>query len=149
MAKRGLDGRFFTVVLSLVFAVFVYFAFWAPNRDVALALVERRSEEALGEEQQGFTLWVRVVREDNGQEVPWATVEWSGAGDAAGSVRAGKDGLARLQLPSLGRYRLRVPAAPERGFGAVEIPYRYKVGADRADVRLPVPQIRGEASLDQ
>ena len=45
-SKKYLDGRVFTTLLALAFASWVWFFFWAPNRDVALDLLERRTTPA-------------------------------------------------------------------------------------------------------
>jgi hypothetical protein len=138
MSQRSIDGRRFTILLALAFAAWVWFFFWAPNRDAARELLDRRTQPVLDGE-LSFALTVRVTREGSGRTVPGATVEWQAPNGASEQVRTGNDGQVLLRLPSLGRYRLRVLDNPQGGHGPTEIPFRYKVGSDREAVTIPVP----------
>ena len=143
MSKRYIDGRVFTTLLTVAFAAWVWFFFWAPNRDAARELLDRRTQPVLDGE-LSFALTVRVIREGTGRAVLGATVEWEAPNGASEQARTGNDGQVLLRLPSLGRYRLRVLDRPEGGHGPIEIPFRYKVGADREPVTISVPA-RSEA----
>lgn len=143
MTKRYIDGRIFTILLALAFSAWVWFFFWAPNRDAARELLERRTQP-VADGELSFALTVRVTREGSGRVVPGATIEWLAPNGASEQARTGNDGQVLLRLPSLGRYRLRVLDNPLGGHGPNEIPYRYKVGAEREPVTIPVPA-RSEA----
>lgn len=145
MSKRSVDGRVFTLVLTLAFSAWVWFFFWAPNSDAARELLERRTQP-LEDGELSFALTVRVTREGSGQSVSGATVEWQAPNGASAQVKTGNDGQVLLRLPSLGRYRLRVLDNPQGGHGPHEIPFRYKVGSDREPVTLPVPMRDGGGS---
>lgn len=138
MSKRYLDGRIFTVLLALAFSAWVWFFFWAPNRDAAQELLDRRTQP-LQNGELSFALTVRVTREGSGRAVDGATVEWEAANGATARAETDGTGQVFLQLPALGKYRLRVLDNPTGGHGSAEIPYRYKVGADREPVTIPVP----------
>jgi hypothetical protein len=142
--KKYLDGRVFTTLLALAFASWVWFFFWAPNRDVALDLLERRTTPTETGE-LAFPLTIRVAHEGTGRSVTGATVEWEAEDGTIGRVRSGNDGEVILLLPGLGRYRLRVLERAEGGHGAAEIPYRYKIGAEREPVTIPVPPFSNES----
>lgn len=136
--KKYLDGRVFTALLTLVFATWVWFFFWSPNKEAALDLLERRTQPTEAGELQ-FALTVRIAHEGSGRAVPGATVEWEAPDGTTAQARAGNTGEVVLQLPSLGKYRLRVLDNPGGGHGPTEIPYRYKIGAEREPVTIPVP----------
>jgi uncharacterized protein (DUF58 family) len=138
MTKRYIDGRVFTLLLALAFAAWVWFFFWAPNRDAARELLDRRTQP-VADGELSFALTVRVTREGSGQTVSGATVAWQAPNGASAQVQTGKDGQVLLRLPSLGRYRLQVLDNPAGGHGPKEIPYRYKVGAEREPVTISVP----------
>lgn len=143
MSKRSVDGRIFTILLTLAFSAWVWFFFWAPNSDAARELLDRRTQPLTNGE-LSFALTVYVTREGSGRSVPGATVEWQAPNGTSAQVQTGNDGQVLLQLPSLGRYRLRVLDNPLGGHGPYEIPFRYKVGSDREPVTLSVPE-RSEA----
>lgn len=145
MSKRSIDGRVFTTLLTVAFAAWVWFFFWAPNRDAARELLERRTQPSAAGE-LSFALTVRVIREGSGQAVSGATVAWVAPNGATEQAQTGNDGQVLLRLPSLGRYRLHVLDNLRGGHGPVEIPYRYKVGADRVPVTIPVPPREGGGS---
>jgi uncharacterized protein (DUF58 family) len=144
MTKRSIDGRIFTILLALAFSAWVWFFFWAPNRDAARELLDRRTQP-VADGELSFALTVRVTREGSGRVVPGAAVEWQAPSGASKQVQTGNDGQVLLRLPSLGRYRLRVLDNPAGGHGPKEIPYRYKIGAEREPVTISVPA-RSEGS---
>lgn len=137
--KNYLDGRVFTTLLFLAFASWVWFFFWSPNKKVAMDLIERRTQPTEAGELL-FPLRVRIAREGTGSAVPGATVEWEAPDGTTAQMRTGNTGELLLMLPSLGKYRLRVLDNPGGGHGPAEIPYRYKIGAEREPVTIPVPK---------
>ncbi|MAW60236.1 MAG: hypothetical protein CMJ94_05300 [Planctomycetes bacterium] len=144
MSKKHLDGRWFTSLLFLAFAAWVWFFFWSPNKNAAMDLLERRTQPSEAGSLQ-FPLTVRIAHEGSGRTVSGATVEWEAPDGSTGRMRTNNLGEAVLQLPALGRYRLRVLDHPGGGHGPAEIPYRYKVGAEREPVTIPVPRRKEDA----
>ena len=105
-------------------------------------LIHRRTQPTeVGE--LHFPLTVRIAHEGTGRAVPGAMVEWEALDGMSAQMRTDNTGEVLLMLPGLGKYRLRVLDNPGGGHGPTEIPYRYKIGAEREPVTIPVP-LRGD-----
>lgn len=135
---RYRSGPVFTTVFAAIFAAAVWFLFWQPNTQVVR---ERVAARAADEEQGELPpLTVRLVRSPSNLPVVDARVRWRAPDGREGEARTDRDGVAHLQVPMLGRYRLIVPEDDAADTARTEIGFRYKVGAERGEVTIPVAE---------